>query len=146
MSWQVRPNSSAFRPPSQNFCILLNRPSAPFGASHSVSPDPITHTMGTMAGVDLALRVVAFGRQPFGHCKPVAGRSQWAFSLASAILIEMDDTNTVKCPLCGVDVPIDKIDLPNRCLHPQCPLKRPRSLQSLSTSRALHKWLYKLRS
>jgi hypothetical protein len=43
----------------------------------------------------------------------------------------MDDTNTVKCPLCGVDVPIDKIDLPNRCLHPQCPLKRPRSLQSL---------------
>jgi hypothetical protein len=62
-------------------------------------------------------------------------RSQWAFSLASAILIEMDDTNTVKCPLCGVDVPIDKIDLPNRCLHPQCPLKRPRgrSLQSLST-------------
>jgi hypothetical protein len=25
----------------------------------------------------------------------------------------MDDTNTVKCPLCGVDVPIDKIDLPN---------------------------------
>ena len=45
--------------------------------------------------------------------------------MASAILIEMDDTNTVKCPLCGVDVPIDKIDLPNRCLHPQCPLKRP---------------------
>src|SRR6516225_3593952 len=37
----------------------------------------------------------------------------------------MDDTNTVKCPLCRVDVPIDKIDLPNRCLHPQCPLKRP---------------------
>ena len=91
--------------------------------------------MGTMAGVGLALRVVAFGRQPFGHCKPVAGRSQWAFSLASAILIEMDDMNTVKCPLCRVDVPIDKIDLPNRCLHPQCPLKRPgaRSLQSLST-------------
>jgi len=55
--------------------------------------------------------------------------------LASAILIEMDDMNTVKCPLCGVDVPIDKIDLPNRCLHPQCLLKRPRarSLQSLST-------------
>ena len=47
----------------------------------------------------------------------------------------MDDTNTVKCPLCRVDVPIDKIDLPNRCLHPQCPLKRPGacSLQSLST-------------
>ena len=47
----------------------------------------------------------------------------------------MDDINTVKCPLCRVDVPIDKIDLPNRCLHPQCPLKRPgaRSLQSLST-------------
>ena len=47
----------------------------------------------------------------------------------------MDDMNTVKCPLCRVDVPIDKIDLPNRCLHPQCPLKRPRarSLQSLST-------------
>jgi len=43
--------------------------------------------------------------------------------------------NTVKCPLCRVDVPIDKIDLQNRCLHPQCPLKRPRarSLQSLST-------------
>ena len=61
-----------------------------------------------------------------------------AFSLASAILIEMDDMNTVKCPLCRVDVPIDKIDLPNRCLHPQCPLKRPRarSLQSLSTPRA----------
>ena len=37
----------------------------------------------------------------------------------------MDDMNTVKCPLCRVDVPIDKIDLPNRCLHPQCPLKRP---------------------
>jgi hypothetical protein len=32
------------------------------------------------------------------------------------------DVNTVKCPLCHVDVPIDKIDLPNRCLHPQCPL------------------------
>jgi hypothetical protein len=32
--------------------------------------------------------------------------------------------NTVKCPLCRVDVPIDKIDLQNRCLHPQCPLKR----------------------
>ena len=47
-----------------------------------------------------------------------------AFSLASAILIEMGDTNTVKCPLCRVDVLIDKIDLPNRCLHPQCPLKR----------------------
>jgi hypothetical protein len=27
--------------------------------------------------------------------------------------------NTVKCPLCHVDVPIDKIDLPNRCLHPR---------------------------
>jgi len=36
----------------------------------------------------------------------------------------MGDMNTVKCPLCHVDVPIDKIDLPNRCLHPQCPLKR----------------------
>jgi hypothetical protein len=36
----------------------------------------------------------------------------------------MGDMNTVKCPLCRVDVPIDKIDLPNRCLHPQCPLKR----------------------
>ena len=47
-----------------------------------------------------------------------------AFSLASAILIEMGDMNTVKCPLCRVDVLIDKIDLPNRCLHPQCPLKR----------------------
>ena len=58
--------------------------------------------------------------------------------MASAILIEMDDTNTVKCPLCRVDVPIDKIDLPNRCLHPQCPLKRPgaRSLQSLSKGAA----------
>jgi len=32
----------------------------------------------------------------------------------------MGDMNTVKCPLCHVDVPIDKIDLPNRCLHPQC--------------------------
>jgi hypothetical protein len=60
--------------------------------------------------------------------------------LASAILIEMDDTNTVKCPLCRVDVPIDKIDLPNRCLHPQCPLKRPGacSLQSLSTPWAVN--------
>jgi hypothetical protein len=36
----------------------------------------------------------------------------------------MGDMNTVKCPLCHVDVPIDKIDLPNRCLHPQCPLKK----------------------
>jgi len=36
----------------------------------------------------------------------------------------MGDMNTVKCPLCRVDVLIDKIDLPNRCLHPQCPLKR----------------------
>jgi len=35
--------------------------------------------------------------------------------------------NTVKCPLCYVDVPIDKIDLPNRCLHPQCPLKRSKN-------------------
>jgi hypothetical protein len=43
LSWQVRPNSSAFRPPSQNFCTPLNRPLAPFGASHSVSPDP-NHT------------------------------------------------------------------------------------------------------
>ena len=34
--------------------------------------------------------------------------------------------NTVKCPLCHVDVPIDKIDLPNRCLHPQCPLNKGR--------------------
>jgi hypothetical protein len=32
--------------------------------------------------------------------------------------------NTVKCPLCHVDVPFDKIDLPNRCLHPQCPLNK----------------------
>jgi hypothetical protein len=47
-----------------------------------------------------------------------------AFSLASAIFIEMGDMNTVKCPLCRVDVLIDKIDLPNRCLHLQCPLKR----------------------
>jgi hypothetical protein len=34
--------------------------------------------------------------------------------------------NTVKCQLCRVDVPIDKIDLPNRCLHPQCPLNERR--------------------
>ena len=34
--------------------------------------------------------------------------------------------NTVKCPLCHVDVPIDRIDLPNRCLHPQCPLNKGR--------------------
>ena len=33
-------------------------------------------------------------------------------------------TRLIKCPLCKVDVPEDKIDLPNRCPHPQCPLKR----------------------
>ena len=63
-----------------------------------------------------------------------------AFSLASAILIEMGDTNTVKCPLCRVDVLIDKIDLPNRCLHPQCPLKRgeiPAPKKSTTTRRAI---------
>ncbi len=40
------------------------------------------------------------------------------------LLTEKAPVPTVKCSLCKVDVPVDKLDLPNRCLHPYCPLKR----------------------
>ena len=29
-----------------------------------------------------------------------------------------DSATAIKCPLCAVTVPADKVDLPNRCLHP----------------------------
>jgi hypothetical protein len=34
------------------------------------------------------------------------------------------DVHVIKCPLCRVDVPEDKLDLTNRCQHPQCPLRK----------------------
>lgn len=36
-------------------------------------------------------------------------------------------TATVKCTRCGVTVPIDKVDVPNRCMDERCPLKRKES-------------------
>jgi hypothetical protein len=38
-----------------------------------------------------------------------------------------DSATAIKCPLCAVTVPADKVDLPNRCLHPRCPLHRDQS-------------------
>ena len=38
-----------------------------------------------------------------------------------------DAATAIKCPLCAVTVPADKVDLPNRCLHPRCPLHRDQS-------------------
>lgn len=34
---------------------------------------------------------------------------------------------TVKCTRCGVSVDASKINLPNRCMNTQCPVKAPES-------------------
>lgn len=43
----------------------------------------------------------------------------------------MTQTNTIKCPKCKVDVPVDKIDQPLRC-HANCPLNKKDLGQSRS--------------
>jgi len=44
------------------------------------------------------------------------------FRLNWAALVEAGCSD-VKCPKCKVTVPLDKIDMPNRC-HAKCPLNR----------------------
>jgi hypothetical protein len=57
-----------------------------------------------------------------------------AFARFAADFAAVMTTATVQCPRCRVSVPIDKVDMPNRCPDRACPLNKEPPMRPLGHS------------